>query len=190
MQISSATFLREENMVYCACIITLTLHKRERRTFSIMNDMIPVVINLSTTTRTEPGNPASDETFRLFVAGNLSIQGDTYTLRYQETQTDEDTRATMTQDITLVMKPGHVTMIREGAFSTSMVFCKDQPFEGAYHTPYGDLAMGIYASTVACSLAPDAGSVHLQYQLNLQGAFGSMNDLTLQYRRSERSTAC
>lgn len=155
-----------------------------------MQDIIPVLLSLATTTRTEPGNPESDETFRLLVPGQLTVNGNVYTLRYQETQTDEDSHASVTQDITLILRPGHVTMMREGAFSTSMVFCKEQPFEGAYHTPYGDLAMSVYASTVACDLTPTEGHVHLQYQLNLQGAFGSMNDLTLHYRKNERTNVC
>ena len=119
------------------------------------------------------------------VIGKEPVENGVYTLLYPETQESED-GAAVTQDIKLTMTPSRVTMTREGAFSTTMIFVRGQRFEGAYHTPYGDLEMAVFATKVDCRLAPHAGSVNLQYTLDMQGAFAAMNTLELTYAVNAR----
>lgn len=140
-----------------------------------------VLINMVAVSRTDLNSREPEEPIRMLVPGRLSIENGIYTLRYQETPETEDGSVAPPQDIVLTLTPERVTMTREGAFSTTMIFVRGQRFEGAYHTPYGDLEMAVFATKVDCQLAPHAGSVNLQYTLDMQGAFAAMNTMELTY---------
>ena len=144
---------------------------------------IPVLLSLSGSAQT--GDGAEDGPIQIMTTGLMTLSEDSYVLRYQESQPDDDGKTVTTQDVILELSPGRVTMTRLGEYGTSMVFVKDQRFEGVYHTPYGDLDMAVYATRVSCRLAPERGSVHLQYQLDLQGAFAAMHELHLEYVAGE-----
>ena len=70
---------------------------------------------------------------------------------------------------------------RQGDVTNTMVFVPRHRFEGIYQTPYGDMNMGVYARNVDCRIGPDSGSVHLKYQIDLQGSYTSTNELHLEY---------
>lgn len=148
----------------------------------------PVLLTMTGSARNERGE--AEEPVKLMTTGVLKPSASGYMLRYQESQTDEGDGSVMTQDIILLMQPGRVTMTRLGDFGTSMVFVKDRRFEGVYHTPYGDLDMALFATQVSVSLAPDHGSVSLEYQLDLQGNYVSMHTLRLEYVAGEDAQPC
>jgi len=103
-------------------------------------------------------------------------------LRYTESMQDEATGEITTNEVSLSVAGGRVLLNREGPVSNSMVFAENQRYEGTYHTPYGEMAMGVMARGVSCDMGPEKGSVHLRYELNLQGAYTSTNELHLAYR--------
>ena len=139
-----------------------------------------VLVMLTGSILDERGNP--EEPVRVMTTGELKpTPSGGYMLRYQESQEDDATGETLTQDVLLLMQSGRVTMTRLGDFGTTMVFVKDRRFEGSYRTPYGELAMALYATQVSTSLFPDHGSVHLEYQLDVQGSFAAMHTLQLEY---------
>lgn len=148
-----------------------------------MQKTIPVLLTISGRSQDFPAE--EEEPIRIMTTGKLEISGGSYTLHYQETQPEDEHGKLSTQDITLQMQPGRVIMNRAGEFGTSMVFIKGQRFEGAYHTPYGDLAMAVYATRVNCKLSPEHGTVHLQYQLDMQGSYSALHELKLEYAASE-----
>ena len=41
--------------------------------------------------------------------------------------------------------------------------------------------MAVFARGVRCDIGEKKGSVHLKYQLDIQGAYASMNELHLEY---------
>lgn len=144
--------------------------------------MLPVLVHLSSYTRGERGE--REDFVRLLCRGRLRAVSDGYLLRYQEVQQDEDTGETTAQDVILAMQTGQtprVTMTRLGDYGTTMVFVKDRRFEGAYRTPYGDLGLALYATQVQCRLAEDCGSVHLEYQLDMQGSYSAVQCIDLSY---------
>ena len=57
-------------------------------------------------------------------------------------------------------------------------------FEGVYKTPFGEMDMAVYARGVRCDIGEAKGSVHLKYQLDIQGAYASTNELHLEYAES------
>ena len=105
-----------------------------------------------------------------------------YILCYRESQKDEESGTEIHSDIEMTMEKDRVTMVRKGDFSSAMVFNRNQRFEGFYRTPYGEIRMAVHTDHVRCDLREDAGSVHLKYQLSLDGAYASTNELHLEYR--------
>ena len=117
------------------------------------------------------------EAVRLLTTGTLSGGKDAWRVDYTETQPDNQSH-----DVTLTMGGGVVTMQRAGEFSTSMVFEQGRRFEGSYHTPYGALDMGVYATHVKYQVDDGAnGEVSLKYQLDLQGQFAAMHELRIRF---------
>ncbi len=107
---------------------------------------------------------------------------DRYVIRYRESQEDESTGEIVHSDIELEMTKNQVIMTRLGDFSSMMVFSKDQRFEGRYTTPYGDMEMAVFTRKLRCGLGEKEGSVHLEYQLHLQGSYASSNELHMTYQ--------
>ena len=132
----------------------------------------PVLVMLSSHARGEKGEIESP--IRLMCRGKLRESANGCMLRYEEVQTDDETGMSVKQDVILNLQPGRVTMTRLGPFGTTMVFVKDRRFEGAYHTPYGDLELALFATRVDVKLAEDHGSVHLEYQLDMQGNYAAV----------------
>lgn len=114
---------------------------------------------------------------RLMTTGQLSGETDHWKLRYNETMPD----STLSNRITVSMDGDTVTMQREGPFSTALVFQKGRRYESTYDTPFGSLDMGVYATRVHYSVQNGVGEVELQYQLDVQGQFAAMRELSIQF---------
>lgn len=141
----------------------------------------PVIVTLSSYTRGE--HSEKEEAIRLMCRGQMRPTADGCMLRYQEIQQDDD-GATVTQDVILNIQQTpepRVTMTRLGDFGTTMVFVKDRRFEGAYRTPYGDLGLALYAMQVQVKLAEDCGSIHLEYQLDVQGGYPTVQGIDVSF---------
>ena len=144
----------------------------------------PVLINLLATARYDQ---APDYPIQFMTRGNLSFSGEgEAVIEYTESLQDEDTGESMNALVSLRMKNGRVTMTRHGDVSNTMVFIPRQRFEGVYQTLYGEISMGVYARDVDCRLGPDSGSIHLKYQLDLQGSYASTNELHLEYTSEQK----
>ena len=143
----------------------------------------PVLINLLATARYDQ---APDYPIQFMTRGNLSFSGDgEAVIEYTESLQDEDTGENLNAHVSLLMKNGRVTMTRHGDISNTMVFIPKQRFEGVYQTPYGAMDMAVFSRGVRCDIGDRKGSVHLKYQLDIQGAYASSNELHLEYTESE-----
>ena len=87
----------------------------------------------------------------------------------------------------MTMGDGMVTVARKGAFASDLVFRQGHRFEGSYHTPYGDLSMGIYPTQVDYSVNPEGdGAVSLRYQLDIQGRYASVHKLDTAFETNKK----
>ena len=139
----------------------------------------PVLINLLAIAKYEhaPDYPIQFMTKGILRMGN----GDEAVLEYTESSQDEETGEISTAQVSLSLEKDRVTMTRQGECSNTMVFVPDHRFEGVYQTPFGSMDMAVYARGVRCEIGEKKGSVHLKYQINLQGAYASTNELHLEY---------
>lgn len=140
---------------------------------------IPVTVALSSSSRGESG--VEEPMMQLICRGEIREMAKGLMLRYEETQQDEETGETMTSMVYLTLQEDRVTMTRPGAYSTAMVFVKDTRFEGAYHTPFGDLKMAFYTTGLFCQCDLNSGHVHLEYQLDMQGNYAVMQIIDVKY---------
>ena len=153
------------------------------------NKPIPVIVTLNSYARGENGE--KEQPVRLMCHGSLRPTSEGCMLRYQEVQQD-DSGETNIQDVILNIQTGampRVTMTRMGDYGTTMVFVKDRRFEGAYHTPYGDLNLALYAMQVQCKVAEDCGSIYLEYQLDMQGSYSAVQCISVSWC-AESSQPC
>ena len=139
----------------------------------------PVIVTLTSYARDERGE--KENPIQLMCRGRLKKVSSGYLLRYVEVQTDDQTGESVAQEVMLQLQPGRVSMTRMGEFGTTMVFVKDRRFEGVYHTPYGDLAMALFAVQVQTALHDDHGYIHLEYQLDMQGGYAPMQFIDISY---------
>ena len=139
----------------------------------------PVMINLLAIARY---NHTPDYPVQFMTAGKLIIEeNESATLEYTESQQDEETGEIVSSLITLSMEKNRVTMTRRGDYSNTMVFAPEQRFEGIYRTPFGNMDMAVTSRGVCCNIGENKGSVHLKYQVDLQGSYASTNELHLEY---------
>ena len=131
-----------------------------------------VILSVSGTVQGE-----DDEGVRLMTTGMLSGGDPHWKLRYNETMPDGDT----SHRVTVSLDENVVTMQRDGAFATSMVFEKGHRFEGNYSTPFGDIEMGVYPVRVDWHVNGGVGEVDLKYQLDLRGQFAAMHELSIRF---------
>ena len=145
----------------------------------IMSRGKKVLINLLSIARYEH---TPDFPIQFMTKGTISLGKNNHAiLEYTESQQDEETGEISTAQITLEMEKDRVTMTRMGDYANTMVFVPEQRFEGVYQTPFGNMDMAVYARGVRCNIGEKKGSVHLKYQLDIQGAYASTNELHLEY---------
>lgn len=143
-----------------------------------------VMINLLATARYDrmPEVPIQFITVgKLFYNGPEDAQ-----IQYVESQQDETTGEVMNSDISLIFSGDKITIQRFGEFSNTMVFSNGMRFEGVYHTPYGEMNMAVFTKEAACRIGHRDGSVHLKYQLQIQGNYTSTNELHLEYYSEQK----
>ena len=152
------------------------------------SEIIPVLLTVTAASRDEQGR--TEDAVQLRMPGTLEHRTDTWLLHYDETLEDDGDHTTVTHSVHLMIKPGHVTMLRKGPYSMMTVLEHGKRYEGVYHTPYGDMDMAIYTTRLFSVLGADHGTLKVEYQLDINGGFSSMRKMTLEYGTEERMKPC
>lgn len=139
----------------------------------------PVTVVIHSTIHPPVG---SSEQMQLLTHGTLSGSRDHWQLEYTETDSDD-----AESRVVLTMNKGVVTMERDGAYSTSMVFSKGQRYEGTYSTPFGTMDMDIISSQVDYDISNGAGGIALRYQVDLEGQYAAMHRLNITFTTRTQS---
>lgn len=133
---------------------------------------IPVLISINSTAHRDEDK---DEAISLMTSGTLATKDDQFILSYQETL-DESMPP---QPIEITASKDTVSMVRGGAYETSMVFTKGQRFEGLYRTPFGNFDLAVFCTRLKNELTADGGDLQFSYQLDLNGYFAAMHEMAL-----------
>ncbi len=85
--------------------------------------------------------------------------------------------------ITLTEK--RVTMIRSGVFRTTIIFENRKRNSCAYHTPYGEILIGVYTNALFSDMSESGGTLNLAYTLDNSGDLISENELKISVELKE-----
>lgn len=128
------------------------------------------------------------EAIQLLTTGEWTHEKGIDLIRYEEALEDGGNRT----QVLLSLQDGGVTMLRQGAYETNMVFRKGQRYESQYTTPFGTMEMAIFCTKVNYSIREQGGALRLHYQLDLNGQYASMHQMEMRFavkEHDQRQTA-
>lgn len=145
---------------------------------------IPVLISVLSNAHRE--EVVEDETMTMLTSGEMDLTDTAAVIRYEES-IDEGMPP---QKVEITVENECLTMTRGGAYQTHMVFRIGCRYEGMYRTPYGEMDLAVYCTRLNYDLGDDGGEIELSYQLDLNGSFAAMHDMTLRLvRQNENGSA-
>ena len=121
-----------------------------------------------------------ENTMRLLLPGTLTRRPDGWLLSYTETL-EEDGGRPVTHEVRVLAREDRVTVLRKGPYGMMMVLQHDVPYQGTYHTPYGDMAMDVIATRLQTELGEDRGSIRMEYQLRVGGSEAMIRRMSYEY---------
>lgn len=145
---------------------------------------IPVLISVLSNAHRE--EVVEDETMTMLTSGEMDLTDEKAVIRYEES-IDEGMPP---QKVEVTIEDECLTMTRGGAYQTQMVFRIGCRYEGMYRTPYGEMDLAVYCTRLQYDLGDDGGEIELSYQLDLNGSFAAMHDLTLRLVRQNEDESC
>lgn len=145
---------------------------------------IPVLISIASNAHRE--EVAEDETMTMLTSGEMELTDTSAVIRYEETL-DESLPP---QKVEVKIEEECLTMLRGGEYQTQMIFRIGSRYEGMYRTPFGEMDLAVYCTRLSYDLGDDGGEIELSYQLDLNGRFAAMHDMTLRLvRQNEDGSA-
>ncbi len=109
----------------------------------------------------------------LTTTGTLEKTEEGWKLCYHETEAT-GMEGTVT---TLEMSPGKLNLIRTGSHPSMLVLEKNQRHHCNYHTPYGTIDLGTYASELEYRLSECGGEILFSYTLGFNGGISSAHTI-------------
>ena len=131
---------------------------KQQRYNSVMKK--PVIISIKGAQNTEDGN---EEIMELVTQGVLSGEEGDYSLTYPESELT-GLEGTIT---TFHIEKDRITLLREGALNSQMVFREGEKHFSLYETPYGGLMLGVKTHKARSSIGQSGGALEIRYGLEI-----------------------
>ena len=114
------------------------------------------------------------ETIELVTEGTMEFRDNTY----------EESELTGLAGVitTFRVEPGKVTLNREGALNSRMLFQEGVSHESLYQMEFGTLMITVKATNVFYDIVPDGGTIDLTYQIVIENTEAGMIDYHLDIR--------
>jgi len=113
------------------------------------------------------------DVIELTTNGTLEKTQDGWTLCYNETEAT-GMEGTVT---TLEMSPGKLNLMRSGSHPSMLILEKNRRHHCNYHTPYGTIDLGTYASQLEYRLNDRGGEILFSYTLGFNGGISSAHTI-------------
>lgn len=138
--------------------------------------MIPVLISIEASAWREDMPDAGS--MQIMVPGEMELHPECAeaVLRYEETIDEE----AAPQHVTVTVRDHAVSVVQDGDYETQMYFKKDFRYQSVYSTPAGDMDMCIFCTSLDEKLDASGGTIHIHYQLDLNGKFAAMHEMKMQ----------
>ena len=115
------------------------------------------------------------EIIELMTDGIMELRNGGWDISYEESELTGLAGVTTTFRV----EPDKVTLTREGALSSQMIFQKDVVHESLYQMPFGALMLSVKATRVIFDIAPDGGVIDLSYDISIENTEAGVIDYHL-----------
>ena len=139
----------------------------------------PILVKVSSAECDTPGH--EDNVMRMMMPGTLTRHPDGWLISYTEALQEDDGHQ-VTHEVRVLAKNDRVTVLRKGPYGMMMVLQPDVPYQGTYHTPYGDMQMDVIATRVHTALAQGGGTIRMEYQLRVGGGEALVRRMSIEYK--------
>lgn len=123
------------------------------------------------------------EKMELTTVGTFKETADAYIINYSEEQ--EPPLAPIQVCVTIQKNESSVEMTRSGAHSSCLIIEKSKRNLCHYGTEYGDILMGISGHTIEGEYADDKGCFIFSYDIDMNGALVSRNEVRMTFRKNQ-----
>ncbi len=104
----------------------------------------------------------------------IGREGSSVVIRYKEITDGEGDCVCM-----LSISGKKVTLVRNGIYCITVIFEAGQRNTCVYHTPYGEIYIGVYTNAMFIDMTEDGGCINIAYTLDNSGDFVSENELKI-----------
>lgn len=115
--------------------------------------------------------------------GTFEHDDDNYIIRYNEEL--ENSTAPLRAKLNIAKDESKVEMIKSGAYSSCLIIEKSKRHLCNYGTEYGDMLMGIFGREVETKFNETEGTFKFSYDIDINGAISSQNDVIIKFRLCE-----
>ena len=115
--------------------------------------------------------------------GTFEHDDDNYIIRYNEEL--ENSTAPLRAKLNIAKDESKVEMIKSGPYSSCLIIEKSKRHLCNYGTEYGDMLMGIFGREVENAYNDNEGTFKFSYDIDINGAISSQNDVTIEFRLTE-----
>lgn len=120
-----------------------------------------------------------DVDIEMMAEGDFSVEDGKFFIDYDETEATgmEGTKTTIEID------KNYVSLTREGAVDTTLLFIEGRQTSSYYDTPYGTMMMGINTEKVNADLTESGGTVDVKYSMSMNNLFSGTNTFQIRVRK-------
>lgn len=118
------------------------------------------------------------EIIELVTEGTMEFVSGGWDISYEESELTGLAGVTTTFRV----EPGKVTLTREGALNSTMIFQENVVHESLYQMPFGALMLSVKATSVFFDIVPDGGVIDLSYNISIENSEAGVIDYHLDIR--------
>lgn len=115
--------------------------------------------------------------------GTVEQDDENYIIRYNEEL--ENSTMPIRARLNIAKDESKVEMIKSGPYSSCLIIEKSKRHLCNYGTEYGDMLMGIFGREVENAYNDNEGTFKFSYDIDINGAISSQNDVTIEFRLTE-----
>jgi len=118
------------------------------------------------------------EIIELVTEGTMEFVSGGWDISYEESELTGLAGVTTTFRV----EPGKVTLTREGALNSTMIFQENVVHESLYQMPFGALMLSVKATSVFFDIVSDGGVIDLSYNISIENSEAGVIDYHLDIR--------
>ncbi|MBQ3330712.1 MAG: DUF1934 domain-containing protein [Ruminococcus sp.] len=114
-----------------------------------------------------------EDKIEVITEGDIRIEGDKITITYPEYPEDDPSQKT---DTTVILDNGVLSIERTGEMSSHLILEQGVRHECLYHTPMGQMFIGIFTDSISADIGEHGGEINAAYQLDFNRVVVSYNE--------------